>query len=429
MKNENLTQEILKRLKPFKQKEDFTELIESIQDKRVVMLGEASHGTQEYYEWRYLISRELIENHGFHFISVEGDWPPCQKVNEFIHQYDTSQAYEILASFDRWPTWMWANTEVVELVEWMKGQNIGFHGLDVYSFFDSIHEVLHKLKSVDPHLARRAVKYYSCFDSFQGDEKNYARSLFHLPEGCRPEILSALQDLLKYRMDHPSEYPYALFDATQNARIVKNAERYYRAMALGDEDSWNVRDQHMMDTLDILLDHYGPDSKGIVWAHNTHIGDYRATDMILSQQVNLGGLAREKYGNEQVALIGLGSHHGKVIASYAWDGPMEVLEVPDAKEGSIEDYFHAASSESGENCFFIMMDESSRETSLSEYRGHRAIGVVYHPEWESRGNYVPTSLAKRYDAFIYFDETHALTPLKIRFDPHKFPETYPFIHE
>lgn len=405
---------------------DLGPLINKVKDKRIVMLGEASHGTKEFYEWRAAITKELVEHHGFSFVAVEGDWPACQKVQEYIHEFDAGSAYDVLMSFSRWPTWMWANAEMVELLEWMRTQRMGFHGLDVYSFFESMDEVVKILEAIDPNLASRARKFYSCFAPYDRDEKTYVHSLYKLTEGCQDEVTAVLQDLLMARLSLPTEYPYTLFDATQNALIVKNAERYYRAMISSDDNSWNIRDEHMLETLDNLLNFYGPNSKAIVWAHNTHIGDHRATDMVLSGEVNLGGLAREKYGNDSVGLVGFSTYSGEVIASHTWDGPITVLEVPPAKLGSWEDFLHQVGVVSGKRDFYLLIDEALRESGLSEYKGQRAIGVVYHPEREARGNYVPTSLANRYDALIFVDRTHALSPLKIPFDRAKIPETFPY---
>lgn len=422
-------QEVLSRARPLQGARDLSPLVDKLKDKKVVMLGESTHGTSEFYEWRFAISRELVDKHGFKFIAVEGDWPPCQKVHELIQKFDEGSTYDALASFDRWPTWMWANSEMVELVEWMRTQHMGFHGLDVYSLFESIDLVLEHLKSMDPVLYQRALQYYACFEPFQRDEKRYAMSLVHLPEGCFEQCRQALQDLLEFRLLNQTESPYLLFDSIQNARVVENAERYQRSLIFGNENSWNVRDQHMADTLDMLFNHYGPDTKGIVWAHNSHIGDYRATDMVLHQEINLGGLAREKYGDEQVALVGFSTHSGSVIASQAWDGPAEVVAVKEAIPGSLEDLLHSLCPEIGHDDFYFYMDQAAKDGVLSEYIGHRAIGVVYDPHWESRRNYVMSAISQRYDAFIFFDRTQALTPLKLAYDPHKIPETWPYLEE
>jgi erythromycin esterase len=407
---------------------DLADLIEKIKDKKIVMLGESSHGTQEFYEWRRLLSNELLTKHGFNFIAVEGDWPPCEALNQYIHGNDSKNAIQVMTGFSRWPTWMWGNTEVSELMDDLKQTNdtslrkVGFHGLDVYSIYESMDEAITKLQSIDPVLASNAKILYSCFDPYKYDERAYAHSLYRLPKGCKEEVASVLSQILQRNLadDHNT------FDLIQNARIIKNAERYYRAMITFDEDSWNVRDHHMLETLDNLLEHYGRGSKAIIWAHNTHIGDYRATSMVNHGQINIGGLAREKYGPEKVALIGFTTFTGQVIASHSWDGPIQVMNIPRAKEGSLEFVLHQAIPMLQEQNFYLDFSLIKDNSEFLQVMGHRAIGVVYHPEHEHRGNYVPTIPAKRYDALIYFNETKALTPINIKFWKDKIPETYPF---
>ncbi|XGC80647.1 erythromycin esterase family protein [Bdellovibrio bacteriovorus] len=406
-----------------------TEIAEKLSYAKIVMLGEASHGTHEFYEWRRLISQELITNHGFNFIAVEGDWPPCYAANRLIRSKQSNADKELIHHFHRWPSWMWANTEVAELLNWMKDHNqklkgkktIGFFGLDVYSLFESIDEVLHTLKKMDPALAKAAKEQYACFDKFNRDERRYAQSLYFSP-GCQTQVLLVLQDLLKAK--HLQLSGESLFDAQQNARIVRNAEDYYRTMIHGNEDSWNVRDRHMMETLNILLSHHGENAKGIVWAHNTHIGDYRATSMVDEGQVNLGGLARIEWGSNKVALLGFGTYEGSVVASPAWDGPVQLMQVPKGKSGSYEDLFHQKCVNEKSDFIFSWL-QGSTELELHQTRGHRAIGVVYDPRFESFGNYVPTKLATRYDGFLFIDQTRGLTPLTVSFDRREFPETFP----
>lgn len=432
MNKDTFEDEVVRKAIPFNDINDLKPLIDSIKDKKIVMLGESTHGTKEFYQWRSKISKELILNHGFNFISVEGDWPPCQKVNRYISHEDGVNAYDVLLNFSRWPTWIWANKEMVELIDWIKYHNrskldpIGFHGLDVYSLYESIDQVILQLNKIDPALAMKATYYYSCFDSYRHDEKAYARSLFSVNEGCKKQVLSVLKELLNYKLNQYSEKRNYLFESIQNARIAQNAEKYYRAMIFGEEDAWNVRDNHMMDTLAMLLNHYGPESKGIVWEHNTHIGDYKATDMQKNGQVNIGGLAREIYGVENVSLIGFSTHHGTVTAASAWDGITKRIEIPNAKNGSIESELHNAIPKIGSDQYFLMFHNESEFSPLKNSLGHRAIGVVYHPSSDQRGNYVPTILADRYDALIYFDETDALESLDVGIDYRKMPETYPY---
>lgn len=430
MNSTDFAKEITKNASMLRNIDDLDRLINSVKDKKVVMLGESSHGTKEFYEWRAAISKELILNHGFNFIAVEGDWPPCQEVSKFIQNKTQLDAEKTLAYFSRWPTWMWANREVQTLIEWLQENSsklkkaVGFHGLDVYSLYESMDKVIEELDSIDRSLALAASSYYSCFDSYRHDEKAYARSLMRLPEGCKKQVLKVLNDSLNYKLSNPDNED--IFDVVQNAKIVCNAENYYRAMVLGEEDSWNVRDHHMMDTLTMLMDHYGPDAKGIVWEHNTHIGDYRATDMMRNGQVNIGGLAREEFGNENVALVGFTTYKGTVIASSAWDGAIKIMPVPEAKEGSVESEMHKASADIGYPDYYVLLNNVAPDSPLAEPRGQRAIGVVYHPPSEHRGNYVPTILSKRYDVMVFIDQTTALNPLEIKADKEKIPETYPF---
>jgi len=432
MERNTYCDEIVRKAIPLENINDLTPLIDSIKNKKIVMLGESSHGTKEFYEWRTLISKELIMNHGFNFISIEGDWPPSQKINRFISHEEGINAYQVLLNFSRWPTWMWANYEMVDLIEWLKEFNrtkldpIGFYGLDVYSLYESIDQVIAQLTKIDTSLAAKATHYYSCFNSYRHDEKAYARSLFNVHEGCKKQVINALNDTLNYKLHQYSEKKDYLFDAVQNARIVCNAENYYRAMIFGEQDSWNVRDNHMMDTLAMLLNTYGPESKGIVWEHNTHIGDYKATDMVKDGQINIGGLAREIYGEENVSLVGFSTFQGSVTASSGWDGPINRIEIPAGKKGSVEAELHDAIPQVGSPNYYLMFNNESEFSPLKEMRGHRAIGVVYHPNSEQRGNYVPTNLAERYDALIYLDETTAINPLAAEIDHKKIPETYPY---
>ena len=418
---------------PLKNRTSLGPLINRIAHSKIVMLGESSHGTQEFYEWRRLISQDLIENHGYNFIAVEGDWPPCAALNRFIHsESESSEAREreMLKHFKRWPTWMWANTEIHKLTEWMHEHNLdnlpayqaGFYGLDIYSLFESIDEVHNQLHKINPDVAREIRVRYGCFKRFLS-ETSYAKSLIKFPEGCEAQVIKSLQKMLTLRLD--SMDAAELMDAQQNALIVRNAEKYYRSMIYNNEDSWNIRDQHMIESLDRLLTHHGPNAKAIVWAHNTHIGDYRATDMQKLGQINIGGLAREKWGDKNVSLIGFGTNEGEVLASHAWDGPIEVIDVPPGKPGSYEAYFHSVSKRINSNAFFIWLKDDLRNSELKEVHGHRAIGVVYDPVYERRGNYVPTSLSQRYDGFIFIDKTKALTPLIQKFTHREIPDMWP----
>lgn len=424
---EQVVLELEERAHPIRNSNSLDELIKEMSTKRIVMLGEATHGTQEFYNIRRHISERLIQDHGFNFIAVEGDWPDCQKLNDYIQAGVGTSAKDIMGGFQRWPTWMWANDETAAMIEWMKNYKAGFYGLDVYSLFDSMDHVLKFTEKQDPQLAKMIQEQYACFDSFERDEKSYARYLLKFPEGCRHEVLSGLRQLLRLRINELSAKDPELFNAQQNARIVAHAENYYRAMLFGGPQSWNVRDHHMLDTLDALMQRQGTNSKAIVWAHNSHIGDYHATDMREEGYVNLGGLAREKYGMDEVFLMGFGTYEGKVLAGPAWEGPETVTDLPAAREASFEDFCHKAAEDLGTKRFYVLFDSEARLGSLgARTYGHRAVGVVYHPRFENKGtNYVKTIPAKRYDAFFFVDETTALKSIPTKISHLDLPETWP----
>jgi len=410
---------------------DLDPLVNLTGDCRVVALGEASHGTSEYYTWRAAISKRLIQEKGFNFIAVEGDWPDCYEVNRYIKGYQatTISAAEVLKIFNRWPTWMWANWEIASFIRWLHDYNkkvasisqIGFYGLDVYSLWDSLSIVTNYLKKIDHKALEAAYQAYQCFEPYGSESHDYALSTVLSTHNCEQEILTLLTELRKneklYQDDREGR-----FNAEQNALVAKNAEHYYRTSIHGGPESWNIRDRHMTETLTRLLDFYGPDSKAIVWEHNTHIGDARATDMKDDGMINVGQLVREQYGSPNVALVGFGSYEGSVIAGKSWDAPMEEMPVPRAQPHSWEDLMHQAFGEDQ----LLLLKPAREFQHLYIVRDHRAIGVVYNPRREF-GNYVPTSLSERYDAFLYIDRTHALKPLKL-FPVHDrdLPETYPF---
>ena len=409
---------------------DLDALVSDIEDKSIVMLGEASHGTHEFYTWRSAISKRLIEEKGFSFIAVEGDWPDCYKINRYVKGYkDTSDDIRnVLLNFDRWPTWMWANWEVAALAEWLNEHNkklspdkkIGFYGLDVYSLWDSMYEMINYLDQEDPHAAMTVKRAIECFEPYQHNEQLYARYSL-TKHSCRDKVLALLKEIrMKAQfLDGDRE---AGFNTEQNALIAVNAEKYYTSMMGFDNESWNVRDRHMMQTLDRLMKFHGKNAKGIVWEHNTHIGDARATNMKRQGMINIGQLAREDYGEDKIYLVGFASHSGTVIAGDEWRAPMEELEVPAARPGSIEDILHKESASDRYILFSEGISEKMYETEIH----HRAIGVVYHPETERMSNYVPSVLSKRYDALVFLDETSALHPLHMHPHNEKVPETYPF---
>nr|WP_262908662.1 erythromycin esterase family protein [Hymenobacter translucens] len=408
----------------------------AIGDARIVLLGEASHGTSEYYTWRSAISRRLIQEKGFQFIAVEGDWPDCFEVNTAIKQPEVTYgtAARLLQTFNRWPTWMWNNWEVAALVDWLHqhnrqvplGQRVGFYGLDVYSLWESLQEIMHYVERQGDGAATAAHRAFRCFEPFSDDPQEYAQHVAFVSQDCEDEVTAMLQELRR----HPPVLAPALgleremaFAAEQNALVAVNAERYYRAMIQGGSSSWNVRDHHMMETLTRLLDLHGPDSKAIIWEHNTHVGDARFTDMARERMVNVGQLAREAYGAERVFIAGFGSYQGSVIAGKSWGAPMEPMTVPEARRGSWENLLHEQLK--GENAL-LLSAEFRRHPAVSDVLGHRAIGVVYRPQFEQFGNYVPSMMAERYDAFLFIDQTKALHPLPVRPDEHVPPDMYPW---
>ena len=410
---------------------DLDPLMERIGEARYVLLGEASHGTSEYYTWRALLSKRLIREKGFSFIAVEGDWPDCYSVNRYVKGYPESgeSAREVLHAFSRWPTWMWANWETAALAEWLKRHNAGlpaeeragFYGLDVYSLHDSMSEVLRYLERVDGSSVEAAREVFRCFEPYARDAVDYARSTMWAPEGCTEEVIHLLGEMRRKAAEFRQDGREGYFAAEHNALVVQNAERYYRTMIRGGPESWNVRDRHMVETLERLMKHHGPAAKAIVWEHNTHIGDARGTDMAKAGMVNVGQLVREAHSADDVALVGFGSYEGTVIAAYEWGAPMQRLKVPPGREGTWEDVMRRA----GDANKLLILDDAP--DSFADTRGHRAIGVVYDPGYERYGNYVPTRLPERYDAFLYVDRTQALHPLHLTaergFEP---PDTYPW---
>ncbi|MFC7157393.1 erythromycin esterase family protein [Halomarina halobia] len=426
---EAVVDEIRTATEPVSTADDLDRLLDRVGDRRYVLLGEASHGTSEFYRWRARLTARLVREHGYDFVAVEGDWPDCYAINRHVKGLSGSgeSVREVLDSFDRWPTWMWANWEVLAFLEWLtahnerrpEGERVGFYGLDVYSLYESMEAVVEYLEDVDPAAAEDARAAYRCFEPYGEDAREYARALRMVPESCEDEVVDVLARLREgagERGDHRDDR----FDAEQNALVARNAEEYYRAMVSGHEDSWNVRDRHMVETLDRLREHHGADARGIVWAHNTHVGDARATDMERAGRLNIGQLARERHGADETALVGFGSYEGSVIAADAWGSPMEEMSVPEARRGSHEELFHRA----GARNRLLLSDDLAADTALAESRGHRAIGVVYHPDREA-ANYVPTVLPDRYDAFVHLDETRALHPLHTHADRETVPELYP----
>lgn len=398
--------------RPLRDVADLDPILDMIGERRAVLLGEASHGTEDYYTWRAELSRRLIAERGFRFIAVEGDWGASMAVNRYVkHMDDAPGSAEVaLASYTRWPTWLWSNAVVLELVEWLREHNadlppserVGFYGIDVYGLDESMDKALSYLAELDEAIAAEAGEAYACLQRHDGDMRRYLDGVMR-GEPCSDEIAAIVVQLRARRADWQAADPDAYFHAKQNALVVQNAERHYRAMIAQNHASWNARAGHFHLTLERLLERYGEDSKGIVWAHNTHIGDARATSMRQQRLVNIGQLARESLGRERVALVGFGTHRGEVVAGSSWGAPQQVMQVPRAIPGSLEDVLLRV----GEQPFLLLMDEVRDVPGLAGFTGHRAIGVTYDPRQE-RGNYVATVLPERYDAFIFIPVTTAL---------------------
>jgi erythromycin esterase-like protein len=400
---------------------DLDPLVERVGDARYVGIGEASHGTHEYYHWRAVLSRRLIEQRGVTWIGVEGDWPDCWRINRWVRgQADQDlDVTGLLARFARWPTWMWANQDVAAFLDWLHRTNlsrppdrrVGFYGLDVYSLWDSLRATMSWLEQHDPDALPTALSAWQCFMPYGEDPHRYARATRLVPRGCESEVVGLLTEVLRRVQLRPDDDELA-FDAARNAEAVADAESYYRAMVRGDRTSWNVRDHHMVDTIDRISTHLGPTSKGLVWEHNTHIGDARATDMADAGLVNVGQCLRERHADEGVVLIGFASHHGTVLAAGSWGEPERVLELPEARGGSHEALLH----ESLAGPASLVFPDDRSGPWLAARADHRAVGVVYDPRREA-GNYVPTVMGGRYDALVWLDSTTALVPLHHELPP------------
>ncbi|SNZ13986.1 erythromycin esterase [Terribacillus aidingensis] len=394
---------------------DLDQLKDAAGDAKFVLLGEASHGTSEFYTVRAELTKKLITEREFSIVAVEGDWPACQAVNRYIKGYDTKHntARDVLSSFNRWPTWMWANEEIIDLIEWMKNHNekhetqpkVGFYGIDMYSLWESMEEVIAYLTKIDSPDAEVAKKAFTCFEPFNRDNQEYAVSAGLYSEGCIDEVAKLLATIQRKKEQYPCEEEMRL-NLEVNALVAYNAERYYRSMVLRDEESWNIRDTHMVHALNEIMKFYGVTAKAIVWEHNTHIGDARATDMAHNGMVNVGQLIRQQNKPEDVFAVGLGTYSGTVIAADEWGVNHDVKTVPKAVKGSWEDLMHRA----GAYDKVLIFNEENKK-NFQQRIGHRAIGVVYRPEYEQFGNYVPSVMSDRYDAFIYIEESRALQPL------------------
>jgi erythromycin esterase-like protein len=417
---------------------DLDPLLAAIGDARVVLLGEASHGSDEFYRERARITRRLITERGFRAVAVEADWPAAYRVNRYVRGGGPPDAspVEALAGFERFPAWMWRNTAVLDFVGWLRSHNdriadpatrVGFYGLDLYSLHASIEAVLSYLGTVDPVAAVRARQRYACFDHFGGDADAYGyAATFGLDGSCEEAVVAQLLELRARKAEYARRDGRVaaddLFYAEQNARLVQNAEAYYRAMFRGGVASWNLRDRHMAETLDALLGHLGDGARIVVWAHNSHVGDARATELGDQGELNLGQLARARHGSGAV-LVGFTTYAGTVTAASDWGGPAERKHVRPALPGSWEALFHATTLPA----FLLVLRDRPGAMTGDPARLERAIGVIYRPETERRSHYFHARLAEQFDAVIHIDWTQAVEPLErsAGWEAGEVPETFP----
>lgn len=408
---------------------DFADHFERFGDARLVLLGECTHGTHEFYAARAAITRRLIERHGFNIVAVEGDWPDIAMIDAYAR--DRGRTDRRGEPFARFPVWMWRNEDVLVFTDWLRRHNAGLaqdhqarmYGLDVYSLSELVHSVIAYLDAHDPRAAAEARQRYACLMPWQDEPQHYGRAVEHGGlRACEDAVVAQLEELLDERMNYLAGDGEGFFDAEQNARIVRAGEQYYRAMFRGGVASWNLRDRHMFDTLQRIMAHR-PDARAVVWAHNSHIGNASATAMGWRGEFNIGELARKVYGEDAV-LIGFGTDRGKVAAASDWGAEMKVMQVRPAREDSWEAAFrHAGLARS------LTDWRGSERKALAPVLSHalleRAIGVIYRPDTERMSHYFEAVLADQFDAFVWFEETRAVVPLAGG-KPHGAPELWPF---
>lgn len=418
---------------------DYDPLLDWIGDARLVLLGEASHGSHEFYQARMDITLRLVREKGFDAVAVEADWPDAHRLNCYVRGRGSDvAANEALADFQRFPLWMWRNTTVREFIGRLRAHNesvdpsqqAGFYGIDLYSLHSSIHAVLRYLERVDPEAATRAKERYSCFESYSRDPQVYGQAVaFQVKPSCEEEVIQQLVELRKQAYDYARRdgriAEDEFFNAEMNARLVKDAEQYYRSMFIGRHSTWNLRDTHMVDTLDSLLRHLekqGRAGKVVVWAHNSHLGDATFTEMGEQGELNVGQLVRQRYPKDCV-LVGFTTHTGTVTAATNWDDPAERKNVRPSMAGSVEEMMH----EVGSPRFMINLREQGLAESIPPRLLERAIGVIYRPQSERHSHYFYANVTKQFDALIHFDETTAVEPLDRTggWEEGELPDTYP----
>ncbi|ADV67930.1 erythromycin esterase family protein [Deinococcus maricopensis] len=442
MNDEQLTTIIAGELQPVTGASgDYDALLDRIGDARFVLIGEASHGTHDFYRERARLTRRLIEERGFTAVIVEADWPDAYRVNRYVlGEGDDASALDALGDFTRFPKWMWRNEDVQHFAEWLRGHNtrsgarVGFYGMDLYSMHRSMHAVIEYLEGVDPEAARRARGRYACFEPYGEDPQTYGMSAaYGIGEPCEDAAVQQFLEVSRLDPDGGSVLEEdEHFYAEQNARLALNAERYYRSMFRGRDESWNLRDTHMTDTIAALARHQedgGRTPRFVVWAHNSHLGDARATEMGWRYgELNVGQLVRERWPRETF-LLGLSTHSGDVLAADTWDAPGRRKRVRPGLPGSVEALLHAAAGERAEPNFWLDLRASGAlADALHAERLQRFIGVIYRPDTERQSHYVHTRVAEEYDALLYFDETSALVPLDRTSgaeDADELPDTYP----
>ncbi len=409
--------------------ECFADCFDRLADARVVLIGEASHGTSEFYRARAAITRRLVERHGFSIIAAEADWPDAARIDRHVRRQEPPDWVE--EGFKRFPTWMWRNQEVAEFVDWLRDHNaaqpatrqVEFRGLDVYSLGASIQAVLTYLDRVDPQAARVARRRYGCLGPWQDEPAVYGRHVMRGEASCEDAVVEQLRALLDQRLAYQKGDGDRFFDAERNARVVLAAEQYYRAMYRGSSESWNLRDRHMFDTLRALLVQRGEQAKAVVWAHNSHIGNAAATSMGWGGEFNIGELCRTAFGRDAVS-IGMATDRGEVAAADNWDEPMQVMQVRPSRPDSWE---HAFLQTGLRASLTSWRDEPSLRGALASPRLERAIGVIYRPATERQSHYFRAILSEQFDALLWLEQTTAVTPIgPAPFDALSVPDTYPF---
>ncbi len=446
MTDRNIIDALAREARPFDGK-DFDELLGCIGDSSIVLLGEATHGTREFYRLRAEISKRLIVEKGFDAIAVEADWPDALRVSRYVQHGGGDMTSEgALSGFKRFPQWMWRNHEIVDLVNWLRAHNahvastvrrVAFHGLDLYSLRQSMHAVIAYLDAEDPEAAERARQRYACIDHMADDPQRYGYATsFGMQPHCEEEVMRQLVELTRDADLHAREpggqVPDELFYAQQNARVARNAESYYRSMFRGRDESWNVRDSHMAETLEALREHIsqraGRPGRIVVWAHNSHLSDARATEMGEHGQLNLGQLVRERYRPEDTFLLGFTTHTGTVTAATEWDGPAELKQVVPSRPGSVERLLHETAAATGMGRFLLpLRGRDSMLARLPSRYLERAIGVIYRPDTERHSHYFHADAARQFDALVHVDRSTALRPLErsALWRQDEVPETYP----